>query len=113
MTINKSLGDPKQNSLGGNIIDVSVTATDTAQLVADLIAASLPSGYSTKDILEVHIAANTDATTARGAILWGNSNPITPLASGVSYIVPLRGAKWYIKRAGGSNVTTILTAILD
>lgn len=114
MSVNKSTGDPKQNSLGGNVIDVSVTASSSAQLVADLISSSLPTGYSIKDILEVHIAAKqSDASADRGAILWGSSTPITPLASGVGYIVPIRGAKWYIKRAGGSDVTTILTAILD
>lgn len=108
----RSTGDPKQNSLCGGVYDVAVTATSAAQLITGLV--TLPDGYENKDILEVRIAAKqVDASTDRGAILWGSATPVTPLASGVGEIVPIRGGNWYIKRAGGSDVTVTLTLLLD
>ena len=113
MSESHSAGNPKQNSLAGGVIDISVALSTTPQLVSSLFDAYLPSGYGRKDILEVWIAAKqSDASTDRAAVLWGSETPITPIAEGVPERVPLRGGKWYIKSVSGTP-TVILTALLD
>ena len=113
MSESHSAGNPKQNSLAGGVIDISVALSTTPQLVAGLFDAYIPTGYGRKDILEVWIAAKqADASTDRSAILWGSATPITPVATGTPERIPLRGGKWYIASVSGTP-TVILTALID
>lgn len=103
---------PKENTLGGNVCHVAFSATSSAQLVSGLF--TYPTGYDASHIQEVLInAVDADGSTSRGALLWGASTPLAPLAAGTAQNVPIRGGNFYIQRLGGSNVPTILTAFLD
>lgn len=97
-------------NLASGYFTASVTIGATASRMGDLVAAaaSANSGMTSR-ILQMTILATDSAGASRGAILFGGSATQDGyLAAGAERTFPIRAGGFYVKRAGGVDVTAIV-----